>query len=147
MLGVIHRTILGTGPSHFREFFKPALTQPRYSRHWHSKTLEDTCAGIRPDYFTRSIFGLIAVYNFLPEFVVSQRSVKDFQSILPRIVRYIGASGYEEWESIFNRNGSGLLILPNISLHELIRFEKSGEYQAIAPRRTRMTRAQQQPLL
>ena len=78
MLAVIHRAVLGLGPDHFRAFFIHSTTVPRYIRHWHFHHLEDFCDVVRPDYFTRSIFGMISVYNWLPEFVVLAPTIKLF---------------------------------------------------------------------
>ena len=70
MLGVIHRTVLGKGPSHFRTFFKTA--PQRQTTHWtrratrtHPRQLEDFRSGAYSELLRRSALGLVAVYNLL----------------------------------------------------------------------------------
>ena len=71
MLGLIHRTVLGKGLSHFKSFFKLAEeTQRGYLTRRvaknHSKQLEDPRKGRFPELLRRSALGLIAAYNLLP---------------------------------------------------------------------------------
>jgi hypothetical protein len=87
MLGVLHRRVLGKGPLQFRKYFK--LQGPR--------TLEDPRNELKGRLFTRSILGLIAIYNMVPERIRAARSVKDFQSQLQMLVKERMAQGCEDW--------------------------------------------------
>ena len=50
----------------------------------------------------RSIFGLIRIYNFLPDFAVSMNSVHDFQSALTGIMKEYAATGFNDWSLLFS---------------------------------------------
>ena len=102
MLGVVHRTVLGKGPSHFRAFFKLAeLKQHRYLTRRagknHDKQLEDPRKGTFPELVRRSALGLIAVYNLLPADLVEEKTVKGFQSKLQGHLKERAAAGCEDW--------------------------------------------------
>ena len=121
MLGLIHRTTLGQGPSHFEEFFKPA-TVPLPADHEASKAglpLHDRqVASFRqplgldfsftsgrcapPDFFLKSAFGLIDVYNLLPPAVVTEGStVQRFQGALQGMARQAACEKSGQWRSLF----------------------------------------------
>ena len=86
MLGVIHRSVLGKGPPHFKEFFKRADVNSAPRRHrFHLIDVRGTAP--TSNLIVRSAFGLIGVYNLLPERVVSARSVKIFQHNLQALVK------------------------------------------------------------
>ena len=102
MLGVIHRTTLGKGPAHFREFFKPAeRTQRTYftrrTARNHTKPLEDPRTGRFPELLRRSALGLIAVYNMLPPELVLAKTVKEFQSNLQELLKTRAKEGCDDW--------------------------------------------------
>ena len=69
MLGVVHRTVLGKGPEHFKAFFKargqPLTKVTRLGCRRHTKQLVDPRTGAFPELMRRSALGLIAVYNLL----------------------------------------------------------------------------------
>ena len=106
MLGVIHRTVLGKGPAHFKQFFKPATarqyTLTRRTARLHCKQLEDPRKGNFPELLRRSALGLIAVYNRLPANVVAEETVKDFQTQLQELLKKRAAEGCEDWASTFS---------------------------------------------
>ena len=68
MMGVLHRTMIGLGPSHFKKHFK---IEP-------GRTFKDPRQALKGPLAVRSILGLVAVYNFLPEDIRAKESVKDF---------------------------------------------------------------------
>ena len=75
MLRVIHRTVLGRGPSQFRELFKlapldghPARTRSQCSRHRFQ--LENPRGQHHSDMLARSALGPMWVYNHLPPKIV-----------------------------------------------------------------------------
>ena len=95
MLGVIHRSVLGKGPPHFKEFFKRAEVNSARRHRFH---LVDVCgAASTSNLIVRSAFGLIGVYNLLPERVVSARSVKIFQHNLQALVKERAYQGCSNW--------------------------------------------------
>ena len=102
MLGVIQRTVLGKGPDHFQQFFRPAAQTQRlyFTRRTaksHARQLEDPRKGVFPELLRRSALGLIAVYNFLPEQTVAESTVKDSQSKLQGLLKQRAAAGCENW--------------------------------------------------
>ena len=103
ILGIIHRAVLKLGPPQLHSFFMSQANRPRFTRHWHRHILEDPCNIARPDFFTRSIFGSIAIYNLLPDFVVATQSVQSFQSKLQSILKFLVQSGYDHWDDCFSR--------------------------------------------
>ena len=87
MLGVIHRALLGQGPAHFRKHIclatdeeaASAASLPRHrlqAKSYRKGLAIDfeapSCRPEPPDFFLRSIFGLLDVYNLLPVAVVEQ---------------------------------------------------------------------------
>ena len=56
MLGVLHRTVLGRGPRHFKELFKLDT----------AGRLVDPRSTIGGEMVKRSALGLVAIYNLLP---------------------------------------------------------------------------------
>jgi hypothetical protein len=90
LLGVIHRTMLGNGPTHFKEFF--LLSSATGQRHcFHLKERPVTRL------LSRTAIGLIAVYNLLPSWVVETFSVKQFQANLQCLVKSRAAEGCHDW--------------------------------------------------
>ena len=109
MLGVIHRAVLGRGPEHFREFFKPDLHARRERRGKHALQLvplpdhvsDFMFPGSRPaDYINHSAFGLIHVYNMLPADIVEKCGcVTSFQKGLQELVKNRTNAGCDDWET------------------------------------------------
>ena len=100
-LGIIHRTILGRGPPHFRKWFfssKKALhaysTRLQTSRH--NKQIHDYLDGGHNELLRRSLLGLPRVYNSLPQSVVNATTVKAFQKKLTQLVRDTLVDGNDE---------------------------------------------------
>ena len=88
--------------------------------------LEDPCDIVQPDYFKRSIFGLISIYNLLPEFVIACSSVKVFQSKLQVILKFLATGNYDSWNKVYHRDTILTSILPSITLAALKEFENCG---------------------
>ena len=102
MLGVIHRTTLGKGPTHFQQFFHAAAKSntsylTRRAAKNHSRQLEDPRKGAFPELLRRSALGLIAVYNLLPESIVAEDTVKEFQKKLQELLKARAEAGCEDW--------------------------------------------------
>ena len=85
MLGVIHRSVLGLGPDHFAEFFRPE-EQGKMAEARHNRQLADPRAKFKGPLLRRSALRLVAVYNLLPAYVVEMRCVKAFPSQLQLLV-------------------------------------------------------------
>ena len=89
ILGLIHRTVLGKGPSHFRQFFERDYSVPAFrSARRHNKQLLDIRNSPRSLNIARhSPLGMASIYNLLPQNVVDIKSVSKFQRALTNIVR------------------------------------------------------------
>ena len=97
LLGVIHRTVLGRGPLHFRQFIQREYDNEGNRgkhrlqiREYRDGDVSDyVFPGSRPaDYIQHSMLGLTAVYNRLPASVVeSCACVSSFQSTLQELVK------------------------------------------------------------
>lgn len=107
MLGIIHRSVLGKGPDHFRQFFRPKVAQQeartRREKRRHRFQLEDPQdSGRYTEFLRRSIFGLIGVYNLLPARVVEEASVSGFQSALQGMLIEQAQAGEEGWDKLLS---------------------------------------------
>ena len=92
MLGLIHRTMLGKGPSQFAKHFK-RLGQRR---------IHDPRDECKSPLIKRSAYGLIAVYNMLPENILASRSVKLFQRRCQEMICKLAVNGYPQWQDILS---------------------------------------------
>ena len=118
-LGMIHRTVLGLGPSHFGELFYLSGQAPAnglYLRHsWQLHeygSREDQHplnwifgnASVEAQCFVRrSALGLVTVYNALPhDTVMHAPSVQVFQSKLQDMVKAAASHGTAEWRLLFS---------------------------------------------
>ena len=70
MLGLIHRTILGKGPSQFSAFFQCDAQN--------SGKLIDPSRNCKCPLISRSALGLVAIYNMLPRSATGEESVSSF---------------------------------------------------------------------
>jgi len=95
MLGMLHRTVLGKGPPHFKEFFQSQASAGQRHR-FH---LRDVA---RSRVSKRCALGLIPVYNMLPSEVVETFSVKEFQANLQELVKSRAVAGCRDWQSTFS---------------------------------------------
>ena len=106
ILGLIHRTALGLGPSMFEEFFvldrssAPSRALRSSSRR-HSRQLRDPCHARAPDYLLQSLLGAVRLYNILPESIVSQSNVKDFQRGLQALLCHSASARTQDWQRLF----------------------------------------------
>ena len=80
MLGLTHRTVLGQGPEHFKQWFyrEDAVnrTTTRFKRH--RFRLHEHINGRQLAVVKRSALGLVSIYNMLPTEIVAAKSVKCF---------------------------------------------------------------------
>ena len=105
MLGLLHRTVLGKGPYHFRKFFQLSGAERRGTRSGsvrHNRQLVD----IKDRHFLeierRSALGLIWVYNRLPADIARHDTVKEFQRSLQQLLKSRLISGCEDWKATFS---------------------------------------------
>ena len=87
ILGILHRSAIGEGPPALQQFFTMdvRVPPPRAPRR-HCRHMMDPCGLRWPDYAFHSALGAVRVYNILPDYIVSARSVKAFQSRLQGLV-------------------------------------------------------------
>ena len=103
LLGVIHRSVLGLGPVHFKTFFKLLdSTSDKNSRNRHNKQIETHRKGKFLDIVAESILGLVDIYNLLPECMVQTKSVKDFQTLLAQLVKTATAKCTTDWKNLLS---------------------------------------------
>ena len=107
MLGLVHRTVLGQGPAHFKKWFFTAGAAPhnyptKYQTAKHSKQLHDYLDGSHTELLRRSALGLTRTYNHLPQTTVDSLSVATFQRKLQKSVKQLAEQGAERWELCFS---------------------------------------------
>ena len=107
MLGVIHRSVLGKGPPQFQELFQRAdasapTRATRQSAQRHNKQLVDVRDGRFLEVLRRSAFGLIAIYNMLPQTIVDEETVCGFQRCLQELAKQEVAAGNDAWSNLFS---------------------------------------------
>ena len=120
VLGVIHRAVLGHGPSHFHSLFYRATDSLHFLRRRHFRHLANPYASRPLDIIQRSIFGLIPIYNLLPAPIIKLENVSEFQSSLQKIVKQRAISGQDDWP---------FSLSPRIQrhCHPLLNFEFNNE--------------------
>jgi hypothetical protein len=110
MLGVIHCSILGRGPSHFSRFSKRdhtvasrhSLGIVEYSEGDITDFMYPSSAG-PAEYIQRSALGLGKIYNMLPAAVVeSSSTVSVFQGKLQDFAKDCCAGGFLNWQQLFS---------------------------------------------
>ena len=89
--GFLHKRVLGQ----CHEAIKKLLPFKEDPSHFHDRQLETSMTHVtcRQDMYFRSIFGLVHVYNRLPQHLVNASSVKPFKSILTKLPRQRCISG------------------------------------------------------
>ena len=100
LLGFLHKRVLGQCHPAISAFLCMAAPCPP----WHTKQIDDRreeCASRRILYM-RSIFGMILVYNRLPQEIVDIPSVSEFQSRLTKIARMRCSAGRHNWRHTFH---------------------------------------------
>ena len=102
LLGLVHRTVLGKGPSLFTKWFFSS-TRLRHShgtrlqQHRHTKQLHDWVDGDHTELLRRSPLGLPRVYNLLPQRAVDTATVSCFQRELQILVGEAANSEQADW--------------------------------------------------
>ena len=94
ILGVIHRTLLGSGPACFSQFF--CLDSSLLLR-VHPGATRAKPPFNSPDFLLHSAAGASRVYNLLPDYIVRAKSVPTFQKRLQQLV-LDRARSHDDWE-------------------------------------------------
>jgi len=113
LLGLIHRSVLGRGPSHFGSFFQADWQAREEGRGSHRLQLVEHKDGhwtdfafpsSRPaEYISNSLLGLVSVYNRLPaQIVESSGCVPSFQTALQSLLAHHANSGIMDWALTFS---------------------------------------------
>ena len=110
MLGVLHKVNLGTAPKQLKELFPPRgpVEQPfdrQRLRRWrppHTRQLHTEARFTSTDVLQRSLFGLVHLYNRLPQHLVEAKSVKEFQRKLQWGLKKCAESGVQDWQRLFS---------------------------------------------
>ena len=104
MLGLIHRTVLGQGPEHFKQLFyrEDAVnrTTTRFKRHRFK--LHEHINGRQLAVVKRSALGLVSIYNMLLTEIVEAKNVKCFQGLLQDLARDCASRSHPQWDSIYS---------------------------------------------
>ena len=91
VLGLIHRCALGHAHKSLCRLFRRDTSEPRrvtrLSTRRHNLQIIDHCDGSHSDLMRRSVFGMVRVYNLLPQEFVDATTVSSFQHRLTRHVR------------------------------------------------------------
>ena len=106
MLGLLHRTQLGTAPSILCDFFPSAKsTMYNYnvgsSSPCHDRQIACYVGPKSPVYFRRSIFGLVRVYNKLFAEIVVAPSTSIFKHRLQAMLKTLAKEDAPNWFSYF----------------------------------------------
>ena len=105
LLGVIHRSVLGLGPTQFSEHFKPAAAKNYMGREAvrrHGRQLQTHRQGQYLEILGNSILGLIDVYNLLPTHMVNESTVTGFQTELQKYLVKAATSEVHEWQNMYS---------------------------------------------
>ena len=107
MLGVIQRSIAGKGPAQFGNCFvlqeqNNEARRTRQCTRKHNKQLVDVREGRFLEIVKRSALGLIAVYNLLPQRIVDEDVVCDFQKLLQDFVKSQINADNAQWRDLFS---------------------------------------------
>ena len=69
-------------------------------RRSHDRQLKLECTRLSTNRFKRSVFGLVALFNALPQWVVEIPQTKDFQRVLQGAVKRSAIRGNAEWADV-----------------------------------------------
>jgi len=104
VLGLLHRIQLGEAHDDFATLFQPEVHQravhTRHNARRHRRQFRETWGNT--DYFNRSIFSAVRVYNVLPEHVVEAKTVQILQSLLTKQARIACRAGQANWDRIYS---------------------------------------------
>ena len=104
-LGFLHRVTLGLAHPDIAKLFPPEPNashrfRTRLSINRHGKQLMDRCDGTQNDLVHRSFFGMVRVYNLLPDRAIEKQTVHTFQRELTSMARKLCHTSHQ-WQSLF----------------------------------------------
>ena len=103
MLGLIHRTVLGQRPEHFKQWFYREdvanRTTLRFKRH--RLRLHEYVNGQQLAVVKRSALGFDSIYNMLPTEIVEANDVKCFQGLLQDLAKDCASRSHPLWDYIY----------------------------------------------
>ena len=109
MMGLLYKIANGQAHQEFHAIF-PAASPPLRSssriRTHHSKQLLDRCSGGHQAIMARSVFGLVRLWNILPQKVVDAPTVSQFQSQLSKCAMHLCKCDVDEWFACFSPGGA-----------------------------------------
>jgi hypothetical protein len=129
MLGTLHKVSLGTAPPGIAALFpKGPVTFPlpyplrvgfHLNRPSHKRQILTPCTRLSTEKFKRSVYGIIAFYNALPQWVVEIPSTQVFQGVLQKAVLRFSAKS-DRWPKLLK---SEWMNIQCATLDELFRKE------------------------
>jgi hypothetical protein len=105
MLGVLHRAVLRQGPQQFWQWTIPDLSTYRRSARFQRNTLRPLTEVPNTNHLRigrQSLFGMIRVYNLLPNKVVAAETVSDFQRRLTELMKQTARQDIPMWPHIYS---------------------------------------------
>ena len=107
MLGLLHKIQLGVAPQPLLDMFRSSpqnLASYGFSstRRWYSYQLHEPVEVSHPFIINRSAYGLIRIYNELPNHIVSARSAKVFQRRLQNCAKEAAKNNASNWQLMFH---------------------------------------------
>jgi len=110
MLGILFKVARGIAPAPIQELFKPyghsslASHGFRPRDQLHSKAIHDPVEVGHPVIIKRSVYGLIRIFNRLPQDYVDSRTVQQFQRRLQRSAKDAAREEATRWQLMFSVN-------------------------------------------
>ena len=105
MLGMLHRAVLRRGPSHFWQWAVRDSSDLRRSARQQRNTerpVVEVPGACRLRIGRHSLFGLVPVYNMLPNIIVREPTVQGFQRALTDLTKACARSGSPWWPHLFS---------------------------------------------
>ena len=108
MLGVLYKVSYKSAPAPlcglFKRYGPGSLSAYNFATTevFHSRALHDPIEPTHPVMLKRSLFGLIAIYNRLPQELVEVESTQSFQRKLQRLARDAAVDGDAHWHLMFS---------------------------------------------
>ena len=106
LLGLLHRVVFNDVSPQLAELFPPARTWPfniattRLQIRRHNRQLRQHAIGTET--LRRSLFGLVKIYNLLPQQVIDLKSVQLFQCALQHALSLAACRNVRYWEFLFS---------------------------------------------
>ena len=105
-LGFIHKVYLGKAHPVFSELLKIDSVGRAYRTRHNSRRNTNQFQEYRgkTDYFNRSLYASVRVYNVLPQHVVDLKSVSAFQRALSKMAQASLKSSSKIWKQLFSNH-------------------------------------------